>query len=122
MNTAVINIMDEVNVHVQEVELTDRRKLVNAVKYFLPHARYSPAYKLGRWDGCASFCTLGGKTYLNALDKLLPILVEAGYEIIIHDERQKHDLDLTAIDDTYLSDQIWPKGHRAEGQPIVLRD
>jgi hypothetical protein len=52
MNTVVINIMDEVNVHIQEVELTDRRKLVNSVKYFLPHARYSPAFKLGRWDQC----------------------------------------------------------------------
>lgn len=122
MNTAVINIMDEVNVHIQEVELTDRRKLVNAVKYFLPHARYSPAYKLGRWDGSSSFCTLGGKTYLNALDKLLPILVEAGYTIDIHDERQKHNLDLESVTDQYFSDRVWPRGHRAEGQPIVLRD
>jgi superfamily II DNA or RNA helicase len=122
MNTVVINIMDEVNVHIQEVELTDRRKLVNSVKYFLPHARYSPAFKLGRWDGCARFCTLGGKTYLNALDKLLPILVDAGYDVEIVDDRHKHDLDLTAIDDTYLSDRMWPPGHRAQGEPIVLRD
>lgn len=122
MNTAVINIMDEVNVHIQEVELTDRRKLVNAVKYFLPHARYSPSFKLGRWDGCASFCTLGGKTYLNVLDKLLPILVEAGYTIDIHDERQPHNLDLESVTDQYLSNRVWPRGHRAEGQPIVLRD
>ncbi len=122
MNTVVINIMDEVNVHIQDVELTHRRRLANAVKYFLPHARYSPAFKLGRWDGCASFCTLGGKTYLNALDKLLPILVDAGYDVEIVDDRHKHDLDLTAIDDTYLSDRMWPPGHRAQGEPIVLRD
>ena len=121
-NIATITILDEVNVHIKDIDLVVKRAMSKKVEYFLPHARYTPAFKLGRWNGCASFCTLGGKTYLNALDKLLPILVEAGYEINIHDERQKHDLDLTAIDDTYLSDQMWPKGHRAEGQPIVLRD
>jgi superfamily II DNA or RNA helicase len=119
---ARILIEDEVNIHVTGCDLHTRRKLVNAVKYFLPHARYSPAYKLGRWDGTTSFCTLGGKTYLNMLDKLLPILVEAGYEVQIDDQRHSHEFDFSEIDDSYLSSIVWPTGHRAAGQPIMLRD
>lgn len=119
---ATILIENECSVHITGCDLHTRRKLVNAVKYFLPHARYSPAYKLGRWDGTTSFCTLGGKTYLNVLDKLLPILVEDGYKIDICDQRQNHEFDLLEIDETYLSSITWPTGHRAAGQPIMLRD
>lgn len=119
---ARILIEDEVNIHITGADLNTRRKLVNAVKFFLPHARYSPAFKLGRWDGTTSFCTLGGKTYLNMLDKLLPILVEHGYEIVIDDQRVSHEFDFAEIDENYLSSIVWPPGHRAAGQPITLRD
>ena len=94
---ARILIEDEVNIHITGADLNARRKLVNAVKFFLPHARYSPAFKLGRWDGTTSFCTLGGKTYLNMLDKLLPVLVEHGYEIVIDDQRVRHEFDFAEI-------------------------
>ena len=119
---AQILIEDEVNIHITGVDLASRRKLVNAVKYFLPHARYSPSYKLGRWDGTSSFCTLGGKTYLNVLDKLLPVLVDSGYEIAIDDQRTHHEFDFCEIDENYLADLKWPTGHRVAGEPIVLRD
>jgi len=119
---ARILIEDEVNIHITGADLNARRKLVNAVKFFLPHARYSPAFKLGRWDGTTSFCTLGGKTYLNMLDKLLPVLVEHGYEIVIDDQRVRHEFDFAEIDENYLSGIVWPLGHRAAGQPIILRD
>lgn len=119
---ARILIEDEVNIHITGCSLNTRRKLVNSVKYFLPHARYSPAYKLGRWDGTTSFCTLGGKSYLNMLDKLLPILVQDGYEVEIDDKRTNHVFDFQEIDEGYLSSITWPAEHRAAGQPIMLRD
>lgn len=119
---AEIIIIDECNIKIEGLDLPTRRKCVNAVKYFLPHARYSPAYKLRRWDGCMSFCSLGGKTYLNILDKILPVLADEGYEFEINDCRETRTFDLKAIDENYLSHLTWPKGHRFEGEPIVLRD
>jgi len=122
MKTANIVIESEVTVKIDGLDLVTRRACVNSVKYFLPHARYSPAYKLGRWDGTTSFCTLGGRTYLNLLDKILPVLVNQGYEFDIVDQRQNHSFEFEEIDENYLSHISWPPGHRAASQPIILRD
>lgn len=122
MKKCEIIITDETTVKLEGLDLTTRRECVNSLKYFLPHARYSPAYRLGRWDGTQSFCTLGGRTYLNLLDKILPILIKHGYELEILDHRKKHHFEFQPIDESFLSDTKWPAGHRFETQPIVLRD
>jgi superfamily II DNA or RNA helicase len=122
IQTAKIVIEDEVNVHIKNVDLPVKRAMIKAVSFFLPSARYSPAYRMGRWDGCTSFMTMGGKTYLNALDKLLPVLQEHGIEFEIEDQRAYHKFEFSPIAEDHLSDIQWPHGHRFAGQPIMLRD
>ena len=121
-NLAKIIIEDEVNISIKDVDTATKRALVKGVQFFMPHARYSFAYRSGRWDGTTSFCTQGGKSYLNILDRLLPILTERGYEFEIDDRRAYHKFDFGNIDENYNSDINWPSGHRFAGQPIVLRD
>jgi superfamily II DNA or RNA helicase len=122
MKKAEIIIIDECTAKIEGLDLVTRRACVSAVKYFLPHARYSPAYRLGRWDGTQSFCTLGGRTYLNLLDKILPVVIESGYEIEIQDHRAKHEFEFSDVDENFLSHISWPADHRMAGEPIVLRD
>ena len=122
MKKAEIIIVDECTAKIEGLDLTTRRECVNAVKYFLPHARYSPAYRLGRWDGTQSFCTLGGRTYLNLLDKILPVVIKSGYEIDIQDNRTPHEFAFEEVDENFLSHINWPSDHRMAGQPIMLRD
>ena len=122
MKICKVVLEDEVNIKLEGLDLATRRDCVKTVKYFLPHARYSAAYKLGRWDGTTSFCTIGGRTYLNLLDKMLPVLKDSGYEIEIEDQRKSFDFSFDEVDENFLAHISWPKGHRAEGQPIVLRD
>ena len=117
-----IEIEDEVNVKLDGLDLATRRDCSNSVKYFMPHARYSAAYRLGRWDGKQGFCTLGGRTFINVLDKMLPILQDNGYSFEIVDNRKPYDFNITAVDENYFSHITWPKGHRFEGDPITLRD
>lgn len=104
------------------LDLAARKACVNAVKFFIPSARYSAAYRLGRWDGTKSFCTLGGRTYLSLLDKMLPILQEHGYDFEINDERLLYELALPEVTEEVHAHKVWPKGHVAAGQPIMLRD
>lgn len=118
----VITIEDEVNIKMEGLDLAARKACVNAVKYFIPSARYSAAYKLGRWDGTKSFCTLGGRTYLSLLDKMLPILQEHGYDFEIDDQRLHYELALREVDENVHAHKAWPKNHERAGQPIVLRD
>jgi superfamily II DNA or RNA helicase len=115
-------IKDEVNVKINHLELTTRRKLVNKFKYEIPGARFMPAVRLGRWDGCVSFFSMGGQTYVNMLDEILPIIEAEGYHINLTDDRPPLQLSFNEIDANYLADTKWPIGHPAQGQPIVLRD
>lgn len=117
-----LRIIDECTVKIDDLDLATRRKCMSALKYFLPHAKYSPAYKLGRWDGTQTFFTLGGRTYLNLLEKIIPIVIENGYEFNVIDQRDKYEFNFKPIDENFLSHINWPSGHRFQGQPIVLRD
>jgi superfamily II DNA or RNA helicase len=118
----VLEISDEVNVRFQGLDAGTRRKLTSAVEFFLPHAKFTPAYKLGRWNGMSSLCDVGGRTYFHLLDQLLPIVMDADYELEVVDRRQKWDLSLDAVQEDSFSHIMWPPKHRFAGQPIMLRD
>ena len=123
MKQATIIIRDEVNIKIEGLELDARRALVNAFKYDVPGARYLPAVRLGRWDGKVSYFQLGGSTYVNLLPEIITILEKFNYDIELDDQRDysiNFEFDL-ATEDTF-ADTTWPKGHTAEGEPIMLRD
>jgi hypothetical protein len=122
MATARLIIRDEVNCKIDGLDLDTRKELVKKFKYFNQAARYQPAYRLGRWDGCTSFFGLGGTTYVSMLDRILPLLEQWGYYIEIEDERESEPLQFEKITEEFWGDQCWPEGHRFAGQPIRLRD
>lgn len=117
-----LRIIDQVNCKFLDVDAHTRRKMVEELKYFLPHARHTPAFKLGRWDGTTSFFQVSGATFINLLDRVLPIALDAGYEIEIEDHRDHQTFEFPECDEFLLSETMWPKGHPAEGEPIMLRD
>lgn len=122
MPKVTLQIKDEVNVKFVGLDVKTRRKISDAAKYFLPYAFHMPAYKLGRWDGCVRFCDIGGRTYLNLLDKLLPLITESGYTIEVDDLRQPFAIEFQDVEQTEYDHVAWPKGHPQEGTPVVLRD
>ena len=74
MPKTTLEIRDEVNVKFVGLDVKTPRKIRCHKKIFprtFTHT-FTTAYKLGRWDGCVRFCDVGGRTYLNLLDKLLP--------------------------------------------------
>jgi hypothetical protein len=122
MNICTIHIKDEVNVKVAGLDVATRRDLEKKLKFFQPYAYHVPAYKLGRWDGCVSFFSVGGNTYLNLLDKILTDIVDAGYRIEIDDQRVAHEFIFPEVTETFHEGRVWPKGHTMEGDPVLLRD
>lgn len=118
-------IKDEVNVKIEGLDLSTRKTLINRYKMDIPGARYLPAVRLGRWDGKASFFQLSGATYINLLPEILQFLVDQGFDIELDDQRDyKVDFQFDEIqEDTFAKlGKVWPKGHPAEGKPVVLRD
>jgi superfamily II DNA or RNA helicase len=117
-----IIIKDEVNVKIENLDLEIRKALVKKFKYFDQKARYLPAYKLGRWDGCTSFFGLGGSTYMSILPEIIDELVSQGYDPVLEDLRTPTPLNFTKISEDFWGDQTWPEGHRYAGEKIRLRD
>ena len=123
MKQATIVIRDEVNIKIEGLDLDVRKKLVNTFKYEIPGARYQPAVRLGRWDGKVAYFQLGGSTYVNLLPEIIPILEQYNYNIDLDDQREySNSFDFTEIKEDHYSHILWPKGHPAAGQPIMMRD
>lgn len=124
----LIIIKDEVNIEIKNLDAPTRRKLNEKFKFFIPGARFSTAYKYGRWDGKISYFGLNGDTYYNLLEDILPVLEDSGYVIndkTFRDERIPFDFDIKEVTETYLYDNfnaVWPEDHMLAGEPILLRD
>jgi superfamily II DNA or RNA helicase len=118
-------IEDEVNIKLEGLDVDVRRKLSNALKFEVPYARYMPQYKLGRWDGKVAFFGIGGTGYVNHLDTVSQVLQKNNVQIVdIEDRRHPITLNFTPVTENYWKDLgvVWPKGHPAEGEDIILRD
>ena len=119
---AKIILKDEVNCKIEGLDLDTRKKLVNKFSFMLPYAYHVPAYKLGRWDGKVNYFNIGGSTYTNLLEDILPVLIADGYEVDIDDRRTEIKLDFPQITEKHFSDKLWPEKHPVAGEPVVLRD
>ncbi len=120
---ATLNIKDETNVKITGLDISLRKKLSNKFKFILPYARHMPAVKLGRWDGTIAFFQMGGSTYINLLPDIIPIIMDAGYEIELNDLRTyRTDYTFEPVKADTFSHILWPKDHRLEGEPIVFQE
>jgi len=123
MKQCTIVIRDEVNIKIEGLDLDCRKALVTAFKYENPAARYLPAVRLGRWDGKIAYFQLGGSTYVNLLPEIMPILDRFDYSPVLDDQREyTTTFDFAEVTESHYSHVLWPRGHPAAGQPMVLRD
>ncbi len=115
-------LRDEVNCRFENVDPSTRRKMSKKLEFFLQYARHTPAYKLGRWDGMKRFFDAGGRTYINLIDDVLPILLDEGYEIDVVDKRSCDRMSFSPITADSYSHVKWPEGHVCEGESLVIRE
>lgn len=120
---AKIIIKDEVTCTIKGLQPFITRKLMRQFEFEIPGARFTPACKLGRWNGKESFFSVGGGTFINLLPEIIPILYDGGYDVEIDDLRENViEFQFDDVDEDTFAHKVWPKGHPMEGQPIVLRD
>jgi superfamily II DNA or RNA helicase len=118
-----IIINDEVNCKLEGLDVDARRRLTSKFKYELPYARHLPAVRLGRWDGKIAYFQLSGTTYVNLLPEIIEWLTERNYSIELEDNRVSYsEFSFKNVSLDTFSHVLWPKGHPAAGQPVVLRD
>jgi superfamily II DNA or RNA helicase len=123
MRECKIIVKDEVNCKLEGLDVADRRALAKMFEYEIPGARYLPAVRLGRWNGKVSYFQLGGSTYVNLLEEVIPYLESRGYDIELDDIREySTNFQFNTITEDSFSEKTWPTGHPIAGQPVKLRD
>lgn len=124
MTKLEITYKDWVHCIIRGLTPDDMKKVYKAMRIFNPTARYTPLYKLGRWDGYINFLTLTGITFTNLLPEIFKIINMENYELEYHIPPElKSDPFLgDLIDCNFMSPLVWYEGHRLEGQPIILEE
>lgn len=122
MKKCTLVIKDEVNIQFQGIDPITRRKLIDSVKFKLPYAHNLPAVRLGRWDGTVAYCDLAARSYYHLLERLLPVLIDANYDIDIEDKRPTYTFEFDEITTTSYSHVKWPAGHPLAGKGIEVRE
>jgi len=122
MKKTILQLTDQVNCKFLGLDPITRKKFNEALKFMVPHARHTAKFKLKRWDGKISFGGLGGTTFSNLLHLVLPLIIAAGYDVELDDQRPDYEFNFPTIEEDYLADKVWPAGHVMAGQPIMLRD
>ena len=114
---------DYVRCQVVGLSPEDKAKVYDHFSVFVPTARFTPSYKVGGWDGYNRYFSLTGLFYVNLLPELYSIIDMSKYEIEeVFKEGLQEEPAFDEIEDDFLADSVWNKGHRLEGQPVILMD
>ena len=99
-----IKIHDEVYCTIYGLNEKTNSMLWDKFGPFVDGHRFMPAFKLGRWDGRIRFYEKTGKTYVNLLFDIIPLIEQIGYEIELEDNRLYFDegrLHVKIVEDMY---------------------
>ena len=107
-----IKILDEVYAAITGLNQTTINILWDKFGPFVDGYRFMPAFKLGRWDGRIRFFEKTGKTYVNLLFDIVPILEQIGYEIDLIDNREYFDSPGPITNDIFAEHDIFLRDHQ----------
>lgn len=115
---AIIRINDEVNCVIVNLHPDHLKYFYEKYGIFVSNYFFNPKFKLGRWDGKIRYFTKTGKTYVNLLDEIVPVIVELGYKVKLIDIRKESPYHPKPIDEDFFSNVIDP----LSGKPWRMRD
>lgn len=118
MATAKIVIHDEVNVEFRGVDPDTLFACQEELTYYVPGYIHMAKVKLGWWDGRIKLMSAAGRTKFNLIEYIDPILVHAGYDFEIIDERSWVDTVSDKLE--YINEDFLDGFLDREGNPIKL--
>ncbi len=84
---ATIKILDEINIAIIGLTITEYEFFYNMFGYYDNGYNFKPRYNLGVWDGKVRLFTKAGKTSINFVEEIVPVLKDFGYNIRLIDKR-----------------------------------
>lgn len=109
-SVATIKIDNEVDAYVLGLKPSEYNVLSDSFAIPAKNFWFTPKYKAKVWDGKIRFFARNGKTYVNLLPEIVPILKGLGYTLKLKDSRDKLSIKVPLIDKHYLQDFGWTLG------------
>ena len=122
MEKLKITYLNYVRCRVEGLTQSDRNIVYNHFSVFVPTAKFTPKYKIGVWDGYEHYFSVSGLFYINLLEEMYSVIDISKYEIEIINNNVFKEPKFNIIDNHYLSNYKWWKGHRLEGLPVEIYD
>ena len=116
----VLRILDEVNCIFIGLSKDHIKIFVDAYAAYAKNYYFNPKFKIGAWDGKVKFFFNNGKTFVNLLDGIIPIVTRLGYNLQIDDQRSGFRIDPPHIDENFFKDR--GVTHPITGEPWIVRD
>lgn len=116
-NKVIIKVVDEINVIVSGLNSRDHKFFLDKYALFANNYRFTPSYKIGRWDGKINFFDKNGNTSINLMNEIIPDIKKRGYKIEILDKRMPVQTEVPEIDSEFLSDAV-----QGDGSIVILGD
>lgn len=116
-----IKLLNEIKCQITGLSVLDKNLLYSKLALFIPSAIYQPKYKLGQWDGKIHYFESNGQTYINLLQDMFKLVSPEKYSFsLIPYEGYQPVVPFELVDEKFFADHVWEKGHRLEGQPVML--
>lgn len=121
--TATIKILDEINIAVIGLKISEYEHFYNKYGFFEKGYRFKPAYKLGKWDGKCRLFSKAGKTSIHFLPEILADLKTFKYSIKLIDNRVQVNFDVPLVDaDTFSRYGITLGDHQVEAMNSLIEN
>lgn len=87
--TVTVKLLDQVNCVFTGLSPDHVGYFYEEFAAFAPNYYFNPKFKLGSWDGKIRYFHKTGKTYINLLDDILPMIKGLGYKLKLVDVRKQ---------------------------------
>lgn len=94
---ATIKILDEINIAVIGLTVTEYEFFYKKFGFYDNGYNFKPQYKLGVWDGKIRLFSKAGKTSINFIEEIIPVLKDFGYKIRLIDNRSPVTYDVPLV-------------------------
>ena len=97
MATCIIQVLDEVTVRLVGLDDHTLKLAIDALTFTVRNSQFMEKVRAKRWNGKVSLLKKTGVTYRHLLPKILPIIINGDYKLVVDDRRPPYTISVPEI-------------------------